>query len=169
MAAPFNTAYTVNEAGLDSITNNGRVRGTVVPLTVRSVTFPPAPFGVNYIDGIGTPVSLTSGTAFALDAGQLLTGICVLKPSANINLTFDTAAQIVAGVNTVTAGAVVGDVITTLIINGAAANTVAPTAGGGLTFDANQANTTIAANTSRYMFFRLTNVTSGSEAVVAYW
>ena len=167
--AVYNYAVSIDEAGIDDVLNNARVRATKVPATVRSITFPANPLGINYIDGIGSPISLTSGTSFALDAGQLLTGIVVLKPSANINLTFDTAAQIVAGVNTVTAGAVVGDVITTLIINGAAANTIAPQAGGGLTFDANQANTTIAANTSRYMFFRLTNVTPGSEAVVAYW
>lgn len=158
-----------DEAGIDSIITAARIRASRSPITVRSVTFPTNVFGVNWIEGIGTPISLTSGTAMALDAGQLLTGICVLKPSANVNLTFDTAAQIVAGVNAVTAGASVGDVIGTTIINGAAANTLAPQSGGGLTFDANQANTTIAANTSRYMMFRLTNVTPGSEAVVAYW
>jgi hypothetical protein len=164
-----NFSNIINEVGADTVSSNARVRASNSAITVRSVTFPAAPLGVNYIDGIGSPVSATSGTAMALDTGQLLTGICVLKPSANVNLTFDTAAQIVAGVNAVSAGAQVGDVITTLIINGAAANTLAPQSGSGLTFDANQANTTIAANTSRYMFFRLTNVTPGSEAVVAYW
>lgn len=164
-----NVARLVNEADMDTATNNTRVRSTTVPITVRSVTFPSAPFGINYIDGIGTPVSLTSGVAMSLDTGQLLTGICVLKPTASVNLNFDTAAQIVAGVNAVTSGAQVGDVITTLIINGASAFTLAPQAAGGLTFDANQSNTTITANTSRYMFFRLANVTPGSEAVVAYW
>lgn len=167
--AVYNYATSIDEAGLDGVLNNARVRAAKVPYTVRSVTFPAAPLGVNYIDGIGTPVSLTSGTAMTLDAGQILTGICVLKPSANVNLTFDTAAQIVAGINTVTAGAQVGDVITTLIINGSTANTLAPQTSTGLTYDPNQANTTIASNTSRYMFFRLTNVTPGSEAVVAYW
>jgi len=168
MALP-NVARLVNESDLDTATNNTRVRATTVPITVRSITFPAAPFGINYLDGIGTPVSLTSGTAMALDTGQLLSGICVLKPTASVNLTFDTAAQIVAGVNAVSSGAQVGDIITTLIINGASAFTLSPQAAGGLTFDPNQSNTTIAANTSRYMFFRLTNVTSGSEAVIAYW
>jgi hypothetical protein len=167
--AVFDYSRTINIAGNDEIINNSRMRATYTPITVRSVTFPANPLGTNWIVGTGAPISITSGSAIALDAGQLLSTIVVLKPSANVNLTFDTAAQIVAGVNAVTAGAAVGDIITTLIINGAAANTLAPQAGGGLTFDPNQANTTIAANTSRLMYFRLTNVTPGSEAVVAYW
>src|SRR6266576_1780178 len=94
-----NFSRVVNETDLDTVCANSRIRATSVPIVVRSVTFPASPLGVNYIDGIGAPVSLTSGTAMSLDAGQILTGICVLKPSANVNLTFDTAAQIVAGVN----------------------------------------------------------------------
>ena len=167
--AVFDNSRAMNEAGIDQITNNQRSRGSSVPITVRSVTFPAAPLGICYYQGAGTPISVTSGSNIALDTGQLLSGICVLKPSANVNLTFDTAAQIVAGVNAIGAGAVVGDVICTLIINGATANTLAPQTSTGVTYDSNQANTTIAANSSRLMYFRLTNVTSGSEAVVVYW
>lgn len=165
----LNPSRLVNEADLDTATANTRVRASNSAVTVRSVTFPGNPLGTNYIDGTGAPVSVASSSNMALDTGQLLSGICVMKASTAVNLTFDTAAQIVAGVNQVTAGAQVGDYITTLLINGSSANTLAPQSGGGLTFDPNQANTTIAANTSRYMFFRLTNVTPGSEAVIAYW
>jgi hypothetical protein len=167
--AVFDNARTINMAGNDEIINNSRMRASYVPLTVRSITFPANPIGTNWIVGTGAPISITSGVAIPLDTGQLLSTIVVLKPTASVNLTFDTAAQIVAGVNQITAGAAVGDIITTLIINGASAFTLAPQAAGGLTFDANQSNTTIAANTSRLMYFRLTNVTPGSEAVVAYW
>lgn len=166
----LNISRIVDAADTDALNNNSRLRATKSATTVRSVTFPANPLGFNYICGSPlAPISLTSGTAFALDAGQLLTGIIVLKPSANIALTFDTAAQIVAGVNSLSAGAQVGDILQVLVINGSTANTIAPTAGGGVTFDANQANTTIAANTSRTFLVRLANVTPGAEAVVLYW
>lgn len=165
----INFSNLVDSAGMDESLQNSRIRATKSPITVRSITFPANPVGTNWIEGVGTPISITSASNIPLDAGQILSGIIVLKPSANVNLTFDTAAQIVAGVNAISAGAQVGDIVSFTVINGAAANTLAPTAGGGLTFDANQANTTIAANTSRYFMFRLTNVTPGSEAVVAYW
>lgn len=165
-----NISRLVDQADTDEAINNARLRATKSAITVRSVTFPANALGFNYMCGSPVaPVSLTSGTSFALDAGQLLVGIVTLKPTANIALTFDTAAQIVAGINAISAGAQVGDIFQVLVINGAAANTVAPTAGGGVTFDANQANTTIAANTSRMFLFRLTNVTPGAEAVVVYW
>ena len=165
----FNPSLAVDEAGLDDILNNARVRATRATQVVRSVTFPANSLGTCWFEGTGTPVSTTSGSNMALDTGQLLTGVCVLKPSANVNLTFDTAAQMVASMNLISSGVQVGDYLCVTVINGSAANTLAPQAGSGVTFDANQANTTIAANTSRYFMFRFTNVTPGSEAVVAYW
>src|SRR6266849_2296914 len=125
MATPiYNNPAAVDEAGLDAIINNARVRATRVPVTVGTITFPAAPLGINYIDGIGTPVSVAPGATNTILTEQLLTGIIISAPSAGNTATFDTAANIVAGVNKVTAGAVVGDVITTLIINGSGANTI---------------------------------------------
>ena len=165
----FNPQQALDFASNDEIINNSRMRATKNAITVRSVTFPASPLGTNWMVGTGTPVSLTSGSNMTLDTGQLLSGVCVLKPTGNVNLTFDTAAQIVAGVNAISSGAQVGYYINTLIVNGSTANTLAPQTSTGLTYDANQANTTISANSSRLMYFRLTNVTPGSEAVVAYW
>lgn len=159
-----------NLAGLDTVENSARMNATLGTVTVRSVTFPVLPYGNAFIFGRGAPVSITSGSAIALDAGQIMSGICTLKPTASVNLTFDTAAQIVAGVNAVTSGAQVGDQIWCTVSNGASgAFTLAPQAGSGVTFDANQANTTITNGTSREFIFRLTNVTPGSEAVTLYW
>ena len=165
----YNTAASVDEAGLDDIVNNARVRATRVPITVGTITFPAAPQGINYIDGIGTPISTTPGASSTLLAEQLLTGIITQAPSVGNTSTFDTAANIVAGVNKVTAGAVVGDMITCLIINGSGANTITLAAGTGGGFDTNQATRVIAVNTSRYVWIRLTNVTSGSEAYIVYF
>jgi hypothetical protein len=159
-----------DEAGIDDIFNNARVRATRTPQVVRSVTFPANTLGTCWFEGTGTPVSLTSGTNFTIDTGQLLTGIVVLKPTASVNVTFDTAAQMVASLNLISAGVQVGDYLCATIINGAAATfTLSPQVSTGVTFDANQAATSIAAGTSRYFMFRFTNVTPGSEAVVAYW
>lgn len=167
----FNPSIAVDEAGLDDIGNNFRIRATKTPVTVASVTFPSNPLGFNYYCGSPTaPISQTSGTAFTLDAGQLLSGIVTLKPTASVNLNFPTAAQIVASLNAVSSGCQVGDIIQLLIINGAGATfTLAPQAASGVTFDANEANTTIPAATSRMFLFRVSNATLGSEAVVAYW
>lgn len=167
----FNPSQAVDEAGLDDIGNNFRMRATKSAVTVGSVTFPANVFGFNYYCGSPTaPISLTSGSAFTLDAGQLMSGIITLKPTASVNVNLPTAASIVAGLNATSSGCQVGDIVQVLMINGASATfTLSPQTNTGLTFDANQATTTIAAATSRMFMFRVTNATLGSEAVVAYW
>ena len=169
----FNPAQQVDEAGMDAIVNNTRVRALRTSVTVagtggNNVTFPIAPIGVNWIDGIGTPISLAPASNVTIYPGQLLTGIITIKSAAGGNLTFDTAAQIVAGVNSVTSGAFVGDYITCLIINGSSSTTLTPVVSTGVTFDTNNSGT-IGPNTSRYVLIRLANVTPGSEAVVVYY
>lgn len=167
--AVYNIQGSINESGMDSIVNNARVRATNAPITVGTITFPAAPQGVNYIDGIGTPISTAPGAASTLLAEQLLTGIITQSPSTGNTSTFDTAANMVAAVNKISAGAVVGDVITCLLINGNSTNAITLAAGSGGSFDTNQATRNIAVNTSRYVWVRLTNVTSGSEAYIIYF
>jgi hypothetical protein len=169
----FNPSQMVDEAGMDAILNNTRVRALRTSTTVtgtggNNVTFPAAPLGVNWIDGIGTPISLAPASNVTIYPGQLLTGIITIKSTANGNLAFDTAAQIVAGANAVSSGAQVGDYIACLIINGSATTTLTPVVSAGLTFDTNNSGT-IGPNTSRYVLIRLANVTPGSEAVVVYY
>lgn len=147
-----------NQAGMDIVQNNQRVRATATN-----------PLGVNYLDGIGTPISITPTTSVTLTAAQLLTGIITIKATNATTVSFDTAANIVAAVNSATAGAVVGDYITVLIVNGATVtSTLTLATSTGVTYDANQANSTIPVSTSRYCLIRLTNVTPGSEACVVY-
>jgi hypothetical protein len=158
--AVYNYAVIVNEAGLDSIVNNARTRANTSN-----------PLGVNWIDGIGAPASMTSGTSFTFTAANLLTGIIVANPTAAVTATLDSAANIVAAVNANTAGAVVGDYICVLIVNGSAGAfnlTIAAGSGGG--FDTNQAagSRIITQNASKYCFIRFTNVTPGSEAYTVY-
>ena len=159
MASGLNYSQIDNMSSMDVIINNSRVRATVTN-----------PLGVNYIDGFGTPASMTSGTALTFTSANLLTGIIVANPTAAIAATFPTAALLVAAVNANTAGAVVGDYVTCLVINGNATNALTLTAGSGGTFDANQASGSqaISAGSSKYIFMRLTNVTAGSEAYVIY-
>jgi len=158
----------IDMAGLDDSINNTRVRATKTPITVGAITFPSNPMGTNYIEGAGTPISITSNAAQTLTAERLLTGIITISTSTGLTATFDTAANIVAGVNLVTAGAVVGDYITTLICSGGA-STVTLAAGSGGSFDTAQASRTITTGTSKYVWVRLTNVTPGSEAYVIYF
>ena len=150
--------HMVNEAGMDAVINNTRVRATASN-----------PLGVNYIDGIGTPISITPTTSVTITAAQLLTGVITIKATNATTVTFDTAANIVAAVNGASAGAVVGDYISVLIVNGASAtSTLTLATSTGVTYDTNQANSTIPVASSRYALIRLTNVTPGSEACVIY-
>lgn len=165
----FNQGTAWDEAGLDLEVNNMRVRATRGPITVGTITFPAAPLGINYIDGIGAPISTAPAATSTLLAEQLLCGIITQSPSTGNTSTFDSAANIVAAVNKVTAGAVVGDYVTVLLINGNATNAITLAAGSGGAFDTNQATRIIAVNTSRYCWIRLTNVTPGSEAYVVYF
>jgi hypothetical protein len=154
----FISAYTINEANLDAINMSSRTRATTAN-----------PLGVNWIDGSGTPVSATPGATVTVTAANLLTGIITYSPSTGNTATFDTAANIVAAVNGATAGAVVGDYVSTLIVNGNGTNAITLAAGSGGNFDTNQSTRTIPANTSKWVIFRLTNVTPGSEAYMIYF
>ena len=165
----INPALTISEVGMDTMSSNARVRASTVPITVGTITFPAAPQGVNYIDGIGTPISVTPGATSTLLAEQMLSGIITSAPSTGNTLTFDTATNIVNGVNLVTAGANVGDYITFLLVNGSATNTITLAVPASGSFDTNQATRVIPVNTSRYVWVRLTNVTPGSQAYVVYF
>jgi hypothetical protein len=159
-----------NLAGNDEVVANSRMRATLYPQTIGTVTFPVNPVGTNYICGTGSPISTTPGATSTIDVGQLLTGIVIQSPSAANTSTLDTAANIVAGVNKMSAGAVVGDIIQCYFGNGNGTNAITIGAGSGGSFDTNQpvGARTIPVNTSRWVMIRLTNVTSGSEAYVVY-
>jgi hypothetical protein len=160
-----------NEAGSDQVVTSSRMRASLYPQTVGTVTFPVNPLGTNWIAGTGTPISTVPGASSTIDVGQILTGIVIQAPSAGNTSTLDTAANIVSGVNKISAGAQVGDVIQFAMGNGSAANTITVAAGSGGTFDANintAAKTLAVSSNIKWILLRLTNVTSGSEAYVIY-
>lgn len=148
--------HQVNEAGMDAIVNNTRVRASLTN-----------PQGINYLDGIGTPVSLNPAGTQTLTAAQLGTGIIVINPSATNTTTFDTATNIVNYFNSNSSGAQIGDVLTCLIINGQGTNSLTLAAGSGGAFDPNQlsASQIIPANSSKYVFIRITNVSTPAYVV----
>ncbi len=75
--------------GMDEILGNARTRASTAQ-----------PLGVNWIEGAGTPTTGTPGASVTLTAANLLTGIITFNPSVANTATFDTAANIVAAVNT---------------------------------------------------------------------
>lgn len=155
---------------LDEITTNSRTGYNFVATAVNGGTLPVNVLGTNWMNGFGTPSSVSTGSNTTLTAAQLSTGIIVINASAAITATFDTAANIVAMVNARGAGAVIGDIVQCLVINGQGTNTITLAAGSGGAYDTNQTASSriIAGNTSKYVFIRLTNVTGGSEAYVIY-
>ena len=159
MAYVYNNALSINEGVLDQIVNNSRNRATAAN-----------PLGVNWMMGIGTPTSTAPGSsnATALTAANLGIGIVVLSPSTTaLTFTTDTAANIVQYIQNNSAGVVVGDVLTCLIVNGSA-NAFTVGFGSNVSKDAN-VSATMPANTSRMFYFRVTNATQGSEAITVYF
>lgn len=156
---------------LDEICMNSRTGYLFAPVAVNGGSLPANPTGTNWVNGFGPPTSLSQGSNFTLTAFQMSPAIVVVNATAAITLTFDTAANIVGLINARSAGAVVGDIVQCLIINGQGTNTItlAANASGG-TYDTNQtaSSRVIAGNSSKYVFIRLTNVTPGSEAYTVY-
>lgn len=168
----------MNVAGLDEVINNERIRATVNPVTLTGnaslgTAYSTNSQGVNWIGGFGPPRTGTGAGAFSALAADLLTGIITWKNTAasTQNMNLDTAANMVAAVNQITSGAQVGDYISCLVINSTGSTgggTITVQFGTGGSFDANQSAPVILVGASRYLFIRLTNVTSGSEAYVVY-
>jgi hypothetical protein len=162
-----------NFAGMDDIVGNERTRAQPITTTFTGAvalgsSYTTSVLGQNWINGYGTPRTGT-GTNNTFLAADMLTGIITYKPTAAATINFDSAANLVSAVNAISAGAVVGDVIQCLIINGSAGTTMTlTTPSASVTFDTNQANTTITGATSKYIYFRLGNVTSGTEAYTIY-
>lgn len=154
---------------MDEIVANSRSGYVFSPQAVNGGTIAANQLGTNWMNGTGSPTSTTPGATSTISAFMLSAGIMVVAPTTANTATFDTGANIVAMVNARSAGAVVGDIIQCLIVNGSGTNgiTLAVPASGA--FDTNQTNRAIAVNTSRYVFIRLTNVTPGSEAYTVYF
>lgn len=160
-----------DDVRLDEITMNSRTGYNFASTSVNGGTLPVNVLGTNWMNGFGIPSSTTPGATSTLTAFQMSSGIAVIAPSAANTLTLETPANVVAMMNARSAGAVVGDIFQVLVINGSGTNAITLSNSGvtGASFDTNQNNKTIAVNTSRYIFFRITNVTPGSEAYTVYF
>jgi predicted RecA/RadA family phage recombinase len=121
-----------------------------------------------YIDSAPAPASYATVGPQTYTAADMLGGIIVRDPNgASRSDVLPTAALLVAAIP----GVQVGDVVTTLITNGAdAAETITIGAGAGGAFDANQtaASRIIGQNSSKIVKVRITNIGAGTEAYVAY-
>ena len=153
----------VDMSGLDLVVRSIQSGATAGTQGFHSNTFP-------ILNGVA-PRSLT-GTTITLGAADILAGLIVNNNAGAVTLTTDTAANIITALNTATASnANVGDVYACTIINGGnTAGVITCNAGTGCTFDTNAvaADRAIAINTSKQLYFRLTNVTAGAEAITLY-
>lgn len=156
---PVNKSQTVDYSGSDIICRN--------ILTA-------APIGGSGTKWLGTngtiPPSVTTTTS-TYTAANMLAGVIVNSAATAVTATLDTAANLVAAVNTASAGANIGDMVSFELVNGGnTSGAITVGAGTGGTFDTNvpAANKVIAINLAKTIFVRLTNVTPGSEAYVIY-
>jgi len=117
-----------------------------------------------------TPPSVTTTTS-TYTAANMLSGVIVNSAATAVTATLDTAANIVAAVNSASSGANIGDMISFELVNGGSSSgAITVGAGTGGAFDANvpAANKAVAINLAKTIFVRLTNVTPASEAYVIY-
>jgi hypothetical protein len=178
----FNPGGAVGEAGQDAIVASTRVRASNSPITFTdssgSVTLAASPLGVNYIDGVGTPITVSSGAgagqfssggaSVTIPANNLLTGVVVCRPASSGNsITTDSAFNIQAACQaTAPSGVQVGDYLSVLIMNDSAVP-MTVIMGSSVT-SANSNTSSIAANTSRYCLLRFTTV-STTPAMTMYF
>lgn len=151
----------IDMAGLDEACGNTRVRASRVPIVVGAVTFPANPQGTNWVDGTGTPISRGVTTSTTLLAGELMSSVITLNPTNATTATFDSAVNLIAGMNLVSAGANIGDYVSCLLVNGSSgAFTITLAAGAGNSFDTNQNNLTLTQGTSKWVLIRITTATT---------
>lgn len=122
--------------------------------------------GLYLVEQRGVGLIETTAGAVTISAAAIATGKWVRDPNgASRTDTFDTAANIVSAFR----GATVGDEFRFKIINNAdAAETLTISGTTSVTFVASQRTHTIAQNGDHEYILRLTNVTSGAEAVAIY-
>ena len=116
----------------------------------------------------GTPASYATAGNQTYTAADILAGVIVRDCAGAGRSDVLPTAALLEGAMT---GPQVGDIVRCLIVNGSdAAETLTIGAGSGGAFDANQtaASRVIPQNSSKIITIRLTNVTSGAEAYVAY-
>jgi hypothetical protein len=151
--------------GLDEVVMNQRVRA-YVPGT-PGLGANNGQYGTLWIQGTGIAASIAGSTNQTITAAQLGTGIIVQSPSSAITWTLDTATNILNYMQANSAGVQVGDILVCDVINaGTSTGTITVSAGAGGALDANQASVTMPINTSRTLFFRITN--TATPAYIVY-
>ena len=143
--------------------------------TIDQAAIPDASVTTTKIAGSGDflfPARLTSGlvvnaasdAATTLSAANSINSLITMTPTAARNVTTATAAQIVAELVT----AKVGTSFSIILRNQAASTHALTLVGGtGVTLDSDNTNTVAAAKTRQFIG-RVTNISSGSEAITIY-
>lgn len=115
-----------------------------------------------------SPVSVTTTTS-AYSAANMLSGVIVNSAATAVTATLDTAANVVSAIQSTYGSCNIGDLIDFELINGGnTSGAITVGAGSGGAFDTNvpTANKTVAINTARTIFVRITAV--GTPAYVVY-
>lgn len=124
--------------------------------------------GFKLLLGNGTsPVSVTTTTS-TYTAANMLSGIVVNSAAAAVTATLDTVTNIIAAIKAAYGTCNVGDTIDFELINGGSSlGAITVGAGTGGTFDANIAtlNKTVAINTARTIFVRISNVSTPAYVI----
>jgi len=160
----INTAQIDLMGGLDEVVMNQRVRA-YVPGTPSVSGGPGVQYGTLWMQGTGIAANLATTTPQAITAAQLGTGIIVQSPAGATVWNLDTATNILAYMNLNSAGVQVGDILMCDVINANATNSITINFGTGGSFDTGQTALVMLANTSRTLFFRITNITTPAYVV----
>jgi hypothetical protein len=149
--------------GLDEVVMNQRVRG-YVPGNPTAASAPGAQqYGTMWMQGTGVATNFAAGTTpSTITAAMLGGGIIVQTPSGVTVWNLDTAANIIAYMNSNSAGVQVGDILVCDVINASTTttNTITINFGTGGGFDTGQTQLVMNGGTSRTLFIRITNLTN---------
>lgn len=121
--------------------------------------------GYNVIDNQGGGVTTVSATSATLTLAVMTGGFVVTTNASATTLTFDTAANIIAALNSTTSGAQIGDtIIFTVGCKGAGGTTVALATG---VTNPNGVSLTVATNIQRQFILTVTGVSTPALTVNA--
>jgi hypothetical protein len=113
----------------------------------------------------------TSNSNATITVNQMLVdGMYNFNPtSGSRTLTTPTAAELISGIASTGLGtAEVGDTFSVVFINGNASNSYTVTFGTGITYLGGGTTRSVSNASTRTVYFRITNITSGSQAITVY-
>ena len=173
------TAYVDRADALKANLASPTFSGTVEAPTATATDSTTKVATTAFVKGSIKRSNITKGVIFNTSNGNvtinvnqmLIDGMYNYNPTASSKtLTTPTAAELIAGIASAGLGtAEVGDIFSVVFLNGNGSNSYTLAFGTGITNVNGNTSRTVSAGRSLIIYFRITNVTSGSQAISFYY